>query len=229
MGVSGGPYVIRDSSLVLELDASDLNSYVSGSTTWNDLSGNRYNFTNYGATFSNNTFTFSSSSLQYMQGSISSNQMGLYSSSYTIESVCTSFSPSTENGAIFSFTNSSPLAYGTMGLIIRNNFGFLISNYGDDYYSFIPLIPSQSYNVTAVFSIINSTYTIYINGVFNSVNSNIRSLTSQSSNFAKIGKYDYGGSYHNGNISMIRLYNRALSAAEVLQNYNALKSRFGLT
>jgi hypothetical protein len=32
----------------------------------------------------------------------------------------------------------------------------------------------------------------------------------------------------NSNISILRLYNRALSASEVLQNYNAQKSRFGL-
>jgi hypothetical protein len=32
----------------------------------------------------------------------------------------------------------------------------------------------------------------------------------------------------NSNISILRLYNKALSASEVLQNYNAQKSRFGL-
>jgi len=31
-----------------------------------------------------------------------------------------------------------------------------------------------------------------------------------------------------GNISLVSLYNRALSASEILQNYNATKSRFGL-
>jgi hypothetical protein len=31
-----------------------------------------------------------------------------------------------------------------------------------------------------------------------------------------------------GNVAIARIYNRALTAAEVLQNYNALKSRFGL-
>ena len=40
MGVSGGPYIVRDSSLVLELDAADRNSYVSGSLIWRDLSSN---------------------------------------------------------------------------------------------------------------------------------------------------------------------------------------------
>ena len=34
-------------------------------------------------------------------------------------------------------------------------------------------------------------------------------------------------SYLSGNISNVQIYNRALSAAEVLQNYNATKSRFG--
>jgi hypothetical protein len=32
----------------------------------------------------------------------------------------------------------------------------------------------------------------------------------------------------NGKIGNVKLYNKALTAAEVLQNYNATKSRFGL-
>jgi hypothetical protein len=39
MGISGGPDMIQD-GLVLSLDASDRNSYVCGSTVWNDVSGN---------------------------------------------------------------------------------------------------------------------------------------------------------------------------------------------
>jgi hypothetical protein len=34
--------------------------------------------------------------------------------------------------------------------------------------------------------------------------------------------------YYDGKIGNIFIYNRALSAAEVLQNYNATKGRFGL-
>jgi len=34
--------------------------------------------------------------------------------------------------------------------------------------------------------------------------------------------------YFNGNISTTQIYNRELSDAEVLQNYNAQKGRFGL-
>jgi hypothetical protein len=36
------------------------------------------------------------------------------------------------------------------------------------------------------------------------------------------------GYYYNGNISSVKVYNRALSASEVQQNYNAQKSRFNL-
>jgi hypothetical protein len=34
--------------------------------------------------------------------------------------------------------------------------------------------------------------------------------------------------YLTGNIAQASIYNRALSASEVLQNYNATKTRFGL-
>jgi hypothetical protein len=36
------------------------------------------------------------------------------------------------------------------------------------------------------------------------------------------------GYYYNGNIAIVKVYNRELTAAEVLQNYNVERSRFGL-
>ena len=42
-----------------------------------------------------------------------------------------------------------------------------------------------------------------------------------------IGRHS-GGYFFNGRISESRVYNIALSAAQVLQNYNATKGRFGL-
>ena len=44
------------SGLVLALDASDRNSYVSGSTIWRDLSGNGFNCSMTGSVSYNNTF-----------------------------------------------------------------------------------------------------------------------------------------------------------------------------
>ena len=42
----------------------------------------------------------------------------------------------------------------------------------------------------------------------------------------RIGKWTDGTNYANCNISQVQIYNRALSAAEVSQNYNALRRRF---
>jgi hypothetical protein len=36
------------------------------------------------------------------------------------------------------------------------------------------------------------------------------------------------GSFYSGRIFLVRVYSKTLSASEVLQNYNATKSRFGL-
>lgn len=72
----------------------------------------------------------------------------------------------------------------------------------------------------------NNMVYIYKNGVqisSLSVSGNIKTLDS---NFGSM--YDMGYGPFSGNISNIMLYNRALSSTEVLQNYNALKGRFGL-
>jgi hypothetical protein len=56
-----------------------------------------------------------------------------------------------------------------------------------------------------------------------------RSSTSLvSSGALRVGN-GYAGVVENGNISMVMCYNKMLSDNEIQQNYNALKSRFGLT
>jgi hypothetical protein len=71
----------------------------------------------------------------------------------------------------------------------------------------------------------SDTNDIYINGVLsNSINSNVNISVST----VNIGRWQSGGRYFNGDIASARIYNRALTAAEVLRNFNATKSRFGL-
>jgi hypothetical protein len=67
----------------------------------------------------------------------------------------------------------------------------------------------------------------YFNGVANTtVALSAGTFSYNTSNPYLIG-YN-GGSWFNGQIGQTTVYNRALSAAEVLQNYNAIKGRFGL-
>lgn len=43
------------------------------------------------------------------------------------------------------------------------------------------------------------------------------------------GAHNFGGEYpFNGHISTIQIYNRALNSQEILQNYNAMRGRFGI-
>jgi hypothetical protein len=46
--------------------------------------------------------------------------------------------------------------------------------------------------------------------------------------YAVLGRHGTGSYYYDGKIGKVSVYNNALTAAEVLQNYNATKSRFGL-
>jgi hypothetical protein len=86
--------------------------------------------------------------------------------------------------------------------------------------------PGEWYNTTMTF---NSTgqSNLYINGVLkNSVNAvNFVSWRRSGTNPPNITA---GSSAGSGIISSFNVYNRALSAQEILQNYNAQKSRFGL-
>lgn len=53
--------------------------------------------------------------------------------------------------------------------------------------------------------------------------------TTASFNIGRITTPPPPSEYWNGNVSNLQIYNRALSATEVQQNYNAQKARFGLT
>jgi hypothetical protein len=73
---------------------------------------------------------------------------------------------------------------------------------------------------------------LYINGspavVTESDSESITNPISNASNYNIGGRNNQAGQVFPGNIANVAHYNRALSASEILQNYNAQKSRFGL-
>lgn len=96
--------------------------------------------------------------------------------------------------------------------------------------------PAASYMNTSQYAQVVGTYTagdrrIYVNGVQVASDSLNYSLPTNA-NGASIGVYGgYNGSrgyYYNGNIAIVKVYNRTLTASEVLQNFNALRGRFGI-
>ena len=126
------------------------------------------------------------------------------------------------------FTNYSP-NYDWWGAY-RNGTTLYIGNYASSTERTISTtIPSAGwYQIGQVRN--GSTHYLYLNGV----SKNSGTFTTPSINSAatlRLGSVGNGATNadnFNGNIASFQLYNRALSASEVLQNFNATKTRFGL-
>jgi hypothetical protein len=70
-------------------------------------------------------------------------------------------------------------------------------------------------------------FRFYVNGILKQTTSSDGSNIPSTSSTFRIGADSRNGStVTNGDISTVRMYNQALTAAEVLQNYNAQKNRF---
>ena len=239
--------------LVLNLDAGNTKSYTSGSTTWNDLSGNGYNFIGTGSYgFSNNAIVFNRNNAAntgtlFTLSNIA-NQLKIenfLASSFTIEVWCL---PQTLSGSNFDVTEVVQSLVTWPGY--HNNMGFnqnsttfasvwnptLTSAFVID--STGSLLSISSFN--QVIGVVNRGTTTslgYINGTQVYSTGSIPSSTMTSAqgtppNILNIGAARNTSTYkwfYTGSIAIVKLYNRALSTAEIAQNYNAQKSRFNLT
>ena len=120
----------------------------------------------------------------------------------------------------FDFRDGSYFIYGSTGLIA--SMGFTASNNVWQYHSF-------------VFDRTTSPYiTYYRNGIAfasSNVNNSANILSSiDTTRSLDIGRSQAGGPnrYFNGKMPHVQIYNRALSASEIKQNFNATRSRYGI-
>jgi hypothetical protein len=87
-------------------------------------------------------------------------------------------------------------------------------------------VPSNQWNYVAV-TYNGSSFTYYVNGQSQTINSSCADITDFQ--FLRIGGYGAGdGERWGGQIPIAKVYNRALSAGEVRDNYNHYKTRFTL-
>ena len=83
------------------------------------------------------------------------------------------------------------------------------------------------YHIVATHRSSDNLNVLYVNGV--QENTVTREISYVENAVTKVGLfYTYNGLPFSGDIDVVRSYNRALTSSEVLQNYNAQKSRFGL-
>lgn len=226
MSFNNGPTIVTN-GLVLALDAGDRNSYPGSGTTWRDLSGNNNN-----GTLTNGP-TFSSANLGSIvfDGTNDYVDLGVTNLSNTLSSVTLSFflkiSKINTKQAIISSYTSSPQGGWGIELLANNTFnffGFTNTTTYTDVQTTQTYGLNQLLNITCVFG--SSTFSIYVNGIFLISKPGVSTIYKTST--IRLGIVPNSFDPFQGNIYTSLIYNRALSASEITQNYNATKTRFGL-
>jgi hypothetical protein len=223
-----GPKIITN-GLVLYLDAANRNSYTGSGTTWTDLSGNGNNGTlTNGPTF--NAANMGSIILDGTNDYIYRLSISNFNSStYTIL-LWGKFVSVSSSGVLFSLGRSSGDA-DTEAQLYYNNSRLVYWDFaGSIAFNFIQSSGTLSTNVYQYLGFTkNSTNgTFYINGYSSGTGTAAFDANISTNDFTIGADIRDSINYVNGNISQFLIYNRVLTASEVLQNYNATKSRFGL-
>ena len=242
MGLAHSPSIISD-GLVFYLDAANRRSYSGSGLTVNGLSTSGLGATLVaGISFtSSNSGTFIlNGTSQYINLSNSSGY-GISTESFTMNLFVKATNKSSTN--FLSFLSSRQLTSPFNGILITQDFNANRSAYlryqlnsaiGASQYNSgtLPFISDAFNMITMVVDRSNNTLLSYLNGSLDA-SYNIMGVTSiGSTHNIEIGRDEAftpnSNAWMGGNFAYFQIYNRALSATEILQNYNATRKRFGL-
>jgi hypothetical protein len=237
MSTVGGGVNIVTNGLVLYLDASNTKSYVSGSTTWDDVSRSRNN----GTLINGPTFNSSNGGSIVFDGSnqyaITTNNINISSNNSRSIDVWFQVSNSTSRHVLCSWGSfgGNLLCNLEVNQVIGANTNYpYFAGFNNDAYA-AQTIPTNTWtNIVLTYNggTLNSSngINLYVNGILKtSLFPSAVSALNTTNSKVYLG-YEGAGSRNpmNGRISHCKIYNISLSASEVSQNYNAIKSRFGL-
>lgn len=226
MGFYRGPNIVTD-GLVLALDAANPTSYISGSTTWRDLSGNN----NSGSLINGPTFSTDGGGSMDLDGSndyISTTYGKNINPFNNPLTITVTIKPDIIN------TNQMFISTGQSRGNADSNQRFYIAIYNGYWDWGIRTSSWSGGNISAntqwneiTICVDSTSARFYLNS--NQIYTKSVNNTYVLNDNFWFGIHDSGGEYpFNGRISTIRIYNRALSDSEIQQNYNATKTRFGL-
>jgi hypothetical protein len=226
MSFAHSPQIVTN-GLVLALDAGNTKSYPGSGNTWYDLSPYKANMTLFNAP----TFT-NSGATSYLSFD-GSDDYG--STTVSVPDSTTGDRCCFECWCYGPMNNATMLmAWGTgiQDIFIFNG-GIGFNTYNSDVYgiSSTPLVNAWKHIVINFYRGDYTQGSIYVNGVqqslsyYNSVQNNSNARFAGGALRIAAGGDGY---YGNWRFNVVKVYNKALSSNEVLQNYNALKGRFGL-
>lgn len=229
MSFNYSPKIVTD-GLVLYLDAANTKSYVSGSTTWNDLSrgGNNGTLVN-GPTFNSSnggSIVFDGTNDYVNCGPI----LNYTTSNFTFSTwiYVNSLTTSTINQGPILLWKGNFNTNGYYAQIETNGNIIFVTNSPTSVVtiSSISITTGNTYNI--VFTRSGSSIKIYVNSVDVTLTAGVHNNPTTNNNNFIISSYGGIQIYSNYRLFNFLNYNRALSAQEILQNYNATKGRFGL-
>ena len=223
MALAHSPRIVTD-GLVLALDAGNTKSYPGSGTAWTDLTGLGNNGTlTDGPTYSSadgGSIVFDGSN-DYVQctGSLT------VTAATFVTWIKRNGNQGTYDGILFSRgTNITGMAYYT-----SNQLGYTWNNALNTYtWSSGLTVPDSTWCMVAV-SVTSTAATAYLcqtSGITSATN--IVNHSSSVLNDIKLAQDDFGGRFFNGNISIAMIYNKALTADEIRQNFNATRGRYGI-
>lgn len=221
MSASCNPDIIQD-GLVLHLDAADKKSYPGAGTIWYDRSG----FGNNGTLTNGPTFGSSNGGNIVFDGvndyvEININSIPGGNSPRTLGIWCKVIEVA--NASYKSIINQGTYAANQQFQIGIINGKFNVNSYNGMTYDTINYITNIWYFLAVTYD--GTSYNFYRNGDYIiSTSVSLNTLMGK----LRIAANPNGAECSNINLSLALIYNRALSAAEILQNYNNLKNRFNL-
>jgi hypothetical protein len=230
---SSTPNAPVTSNLRLYYDPSNSSSYSGSGTVINDLSGNGLNGTMSNITFTSPYFSFNGSSSQVSVADNSLLEPG--SGDWTIEFWVNHSVIAGSSRVLIAKTdggNSADWGYG-LRTVSNGNTYMEIGNGSTSITSpTTGLTINTWYQVVGVWTnVATNAFALYINGSL--IGSTSHSFTSIKNTTRPLflGSFDGGVTFNqwlNGRMGVVRMYNSALTASEILQNFNADKSKYGL-
>ena len=220
------------SNLVLYFDPSNPSSYPGSGTTITDLSGNGLN-----GTMSNITYTSPAFSFNGTNSTISITDNGLLepeSGDWTMEAWVNHSVIAGLSRVIFAKTdggNSADWGYGLRTTSVGTTFAEVGNGTTSLQSNTSTLTTGVWYQVVAVWTnIVSNSFELFINGVSQGSKSHSFTSIKNTTSPLYIGSFNNGqfSQWLNGQIGVVRIYNKSLTSSEVLQNFNSDKSKYGL-
>ena len=232
MATSYSPKIVTD-GMVLCVDAADKNSYSGSGTAVNNLASTA----NAGTFEQNTSFTTDQKGAFNFDGTDDYIEIDppipQATTEITINTWFKATGPSGTNNDVAGgeiFAGSPGLNHGPIIGYSWSNEQVLFSIYINQGFSYATGVSQNKiHNVCGTFN--RPTGKIYVNGVKEVEGTKDYNVTYQDTTSGnRIGMWGYGGYPRNftGQIYLVQVYNRELSTSEVLQNYNAQRSRFGV-